>query len=307
MDVHQLRVFRTVVQTKSFSKAASLLYISQPMVTKTIKQLEDDLDIRLIERTSKYFLLTEAGHRLYELSGDVLHRFDDIGRELSDIREANTGSVTLAGPPLSLATYFPNLLKLMRATYPGIQISLLESGSKTTVDMVCDNRADIGISQMPIENPDVDVYPIVHDRCILLVNENHPFANEKKISISRLSGEKFIALGQGFVMYDTVQNICREFGFSPNIVFHTTLVSFAEHLVSLNEGIAILPRPLVDTYRPAGVCTVELEEYLPWDVAAVVSNKHYRSIATTRALELIFEYFADSDASASQYPPLSPL
>jgi len=307
MDVHQLRVFRTVVQTKSFSRAASQLYISQPMVTKTIKQLEDELGIRLIERTSKYFLLTDAGQRLYELSSDVIHRFDDIERELSDIREANTGSVTLAGPPLSLATYFPNLLKMMRNTYPGIHISLLESGSKTTVDMVCDNRADIGISQMPVDSMDVDVYPIVHDRCILLVNENHPFAKEEKISISRLANEKFIALGQGFVMYDTVQNICREFGFSPKIVFHTTLVSFAEHLVSLNEGIAILPRPLVDTYRPDGVCTVELEEYLPWDVAAIVSNKHYRSVATTRALELMLKYFADPDGAAAHYPPLSPL
>lgn len=291
MDVHLLRFFCSVAENRSFFKASSQLHISQPMVSKGIKQLEKDLGVKLIERPSKRFALTDAGERLYILSKDIINRFDNVAKEFSDVREANSGKVTLAGPPLSFATYFPNILKLMHNRYPGIQISVLASGSKTTVELICDNKADIGISQLPVQSDAVDIYPIIHDKCVLLVSEHHPFASKKRISVSQLKNECFISLGQGFVMHDTLKEICQEFGFNPNIIFNTTLISFAEHLVSLNEGIAILPRPLVDTYRPSGICMVELEEYLPWDIAVIVSNKHHHSIATTKALELILEYF----------------
>ncbi len=306
MEIHQLRIFFTVAQTKSFSKAAALLYVSQPMVTKVVKQLEEELGICLIERTSKSFHLTDAGERLYGMAAEMLSRFDDIGREISDLRAANAGSVTLAGPPLSLATFFPSLYKILRVRCPNVRYSLIECGSGPIVEMVLDGRADIGISQLPVVHPEIEVNPIVRDRCTLLVNENHPLAGQKSVSIACLAEEKFIALSKGFTMYDTVQDICRQAGFVPNIVFHTSLVSFAEKLVSLGEGIAILPRPLVGTYRPEGVCTVELEEFLPWEIGLVVSTRRYRSAATRRTLRIALDYFGDA-AKEESYPPLSPL
>lgn len=291
MDINQLRIFLAVANAKGFSKAASQLYVSQPMVTKTIKQLEGELNMKLIERSSKSFTLTDAGLRLKSLSEDLLQNFDNILKEISDMRTSNSGSITLAGPPLSLAVYFPKLLQLIRAKYPGINISLIECGSKTTVEMINDGKADIGVSQMPIENPDMDIFPIVRDKCVLLVNEIHPLATRDKVSISELSNEKFISLAKGFAMHDTVNDICRRAGFTPNIVYHTSLISFAEKLVSLNEGISILPRPLVGLYMPGGVKIIEIDEYIPWDVALILSNKGYRSNATQLTLELALGHF----------------
>lgn len=305
MDIYQLRIFYTVAVNGSFSKAASQLYLAQPTVTKNIQALEKDVGVKLIERSCKHFSLTREGERLLTLTEDILARFDDIGREFSDIRKSNTGDITLAGPPLSLAVYFPNILKLIRERHPGINISIAECGSKTAVEMVCAGKADIGISQMPVVSRDVDVYPIIRDRCILLVNAEHPLSERKSISIAQLVDEKFISLAQGFVMHDTVQNICRAAGFTPNIVFHTSLISFAEKLVSLGEGVSILPRPLVGTYPSDGVRTVEIDEYIPWDAALVTSNRRYKTPAAQTTLGLALDYFgADNSAKRCVYRAL---
>ena len=308
MDINQLQVFQAVVRARSFSKAAAQLYISQPMVTKIIQQLEAELGLRLIERTSKSFSLTDAGKRFYDLSADLLFRFEDMKREIADLGRENAGTVTIVGPPLSLAAFLPQTLQMVRSAFPEIRICLAEGNGREIVEMVQSGRADIGVSQFPLPVRGIKAHPIIQDRCVLIVGENHPLAHEERISFARLRSEKFIAIAKGFPMYETVSELCAQFGFAPDIVCETTLVSFAEKLVSMGEGISILPRPLIDLYRPAGIREIELAEHVSWEVSLIIAEQRYHSDAMLRTLELMLQYFHDPPFDPPpSYPALTPL
>ena len=291
MDIKQLRLFLSVAKTESFSKTAEEQYMTQPMITKSIQKLERELGVKLIERTSKMFALTEAGRKLQLMAKEIVDRFDDIYLEMGDIKSLNTGDVTIAGPPATMATFMSKFLQMIRREYPNIRISLQESGSKNIVNLVTSKHADIGILQLPIYEDEVNVHPILSDRCVLLVNEQHPLAGAGKVSMTKLKNEQFISMSEQFALHDTLIKNCRAAGFEPDVVFKSSLVSFVVRLVALNEGISLLPLPLLDIYRVNQVVTVELEDTIPWEIALITHRKRYLSIAAQRVFELACDYF----------------
>lgn len=297
MDIKQLQLFLEVVRTKSFSKAADDLHLTQPMVTKTVSALEKELGIKLIERTSKSFHLTEAGEKLRFLSSDIVNRFTDIYSEMGDLKLLKKGNVVMAGPPATLATYFPNLLQEVRFRYPGINITIHECGSRDIKAMVKSRRVDIGIAQLPITDSDIEVQPVIHNRSVFICNTSHRFAFTKRLSVAQLRKEKFISLNEKFQLYENLVNACQKAGFAPNIVYKTSLVSFIIRMVALGEGVAVLPIPLVENYRHRDVVLVELEEDIAWKMGLLVNKLRYQSIITRTIFDLAVQYLRTQDIS----------
>ena len=105
MEIQQLKYFVEVVRQQSFTKAAAQLFVTQPMLTRSIKHLEEELNVRLLERTSKSFCLTDAGRILYERVQDFLLQYDDIFRTMTDVRSARVGEVHMSIPGVLLDVY----------------------------------------------------------------------------------------------------------------------------------------------------------------------------------------------------------
>ena len=116
MEIQHLKNFVEVVRQESFTRAAAQLYVTQPVLTRSIKQLEDSLNILLIERTSKSFRLTDAGRILYERAQEFLIEYDSIFQTMEDVRSVKTGQVRMSIPGVLLDMYFPPLLSGFRKT-----------------------------------------------------------------------------------------------------------------------------------------------------------------------------------------------
>ena len=129
MDIQHLKYFVEVVRQESFTRAAAQLFVTQPMLTRSIKQLEESLNVLLIERTSKSFHLTDAGRILYERAQEFLMQYEAIFQTMADVRSVKTGEVRLSIPGVLLDMYFPELFASFHRQYPGIDISLVEEGS----------------------------------------------------------------------------------------------------------------------------------------------------------------------------------
>lgn len=136
MDIQHLKYFVEVVRQESFTRAAAQLFVTQPMLTRSIKQLEESLNVLLIERTSKSFHLTDAGRILYERAQEFLMQYEAIFQTMADVRSVKTGEVRLSIPGVLLDMYFPELFASFHRQYPGIDISLVEEGSKLTAASV---------------------------------------------------------------------------------------------------------------------------------------------------------------------------
>lgn len=174
MEIHHLRYFVEIARNKSFTRAAEQLYITQPMLTRVIKQLEEELDAKLIERTSKSFRLTDVGEAFYLQAQDLLLRYNDLYRTIDDVRSVRSGEVRLSTPGVLLDMYFAPLLAQFRNKFPGIDINIVEEGSKLVVKAVLSNQADLGMVMLPVEHSSqFETTVVVRDQVRLMVGKGH--------------------------------------------------------------------------------------------------------------------------------------
>ena len=193
MDIQHLKYFVEVVRQESFTRAAAQLFVTQPMLTRSIKQLEESLNVLLIERTSKSFHLTDAGRILYERAQEFLMQYEAIFQTMADVRSVKTGEVRLSIPGVLLDMYFPELFASFHRQYPGIDISLVEEGSKLTAASVGLGKADLGLVMLPVEEPSrFESHLLVSDVCQLVVSREHPFAQMPGVHIRELRGETIL-------------------------------------------------------------------------------------------------------------------
>lgn len=292
MDIQHLIYFVTVAEQKNFTRAAKQLFVSQPMLTRCIKSLESELNVRLIERTSKSFRLTDAGQVLFVRAKQLLGQYDNLLGNLQDVKQGQRGEVRISSPGVLLDMYFPQLLSLFRQQYPGIDISIVEEGSKLTVTSVLDGSADLGLVMLPVDNmPELDIFPVVSDEVWLMVRKDHPFATKPVVHIGELRGQELITYSHTSILHDTLLHLCAEDGFVPRIICKSLMPIFATQMLSLNPCVGVFPRPIIARYQTDDLAAVRLEPRFPWQIAVILKKGRYCSFATTRLIEFIKAYF----------------
>ena len=294
MDIRTIGYFVEVVRAKSFSVAADKLFLSQSMLSKAVRQLETELNVKLIERTSKHFEITDEGQHFYKRCVELLDEFDDLKGTFGDRNQSVCGSVSIGVPSAILTLYFPEILTNFQQKYPDIRIDLFEEGSYSVVESVLSDIADLGIVMMPVRTQGLKTYPILTDRCVLVTSPDHPLAGEDTVRFGQLAQEKFIIFNPRFVLNDFIVRSCHSSGFSPHIIYQSTLESFVFRMVSHNQGISVLPRPLVLSTNDK-VSYSELEPPIPWQLALIVREKKYHSPAVQKMVEYILGYFEKLD------------
>lgn len=297
MDLQQLRYFIEVADSKSFTKAAEKLSVTQPMLTRTIKQIEEELDVKLIERTSKYFHLTDAGSAFYQQSSVLLMSFDDLHRNINDLKSASSGELYISTPGVLLDAYGPLLLQQFHHQYPNIKISIVEEGSKLTAKSVLSGQADIGLVMMPVSNGsqfNADI--VVSSVCQLLVSKKHQFASRSVVSFKELANERIITFSETATLHDMFISMCEQQGFSPNIYYKSLMMNFTFNMVQMGLCIGVLPYPLITQKLTDDFVTVPLDPPIPWEIAAITKKGRYQSFVAKAFLTFIKSYFKNLNA-----------
>src|SRR5699024_2487352 len=144
MDIRHLTYFVELAKQLNFTKAAAVLHISQPSLSKTIKYMEDTLNVKLFKRHARQLQLTDAGHALLSNAKDVLHAYQNLTSELNDVIQLEKGEVKIGIPPIIGAAYCADMINNFIEQYPGIDITLREVGTKTITEEVEDGTLDVG-------------------------------------------------------------------------------------------------------------------------------------------------------------------
>ena len=273
MDIQHLKYFVEVVRQESFTRAAAQLFVTQPMLTRSIKQLEESLNVLLIERTSKSFHLTDAGRILYERAQEFLMQYEAIFQTMADVRSVKTGEVRLSIPGVLLDMYFPELFASFHRQYPGIDISLVEEGSK--------------------EPSRFESHLLVSDVCQLVVSREHPFAQMPGVHIRELRGETILTFSETATLHDTFIQMCGEQGFAPRIAYKSLMPGFSFKMVAMQQCIALLPLPLILHGMCDKLVTVPLEPRIVWDIAIIRRRQGYHSFAAAQLFDHIRAHFAE--------------
>lgn len=292
MDIQQLKYFMAIAEHKNYSHAAKELFVTQPILTRCIKNLESELEVQLIERTSKNFRLTDAGETLYVHGASLLDQYQDLYRRINDTKNLKNGNVHISSPGVLLDMYFPSILTDFRTQNPGINISLIEEGSKKTAQSVLQGEVDIGIVMLPVANQyEMDVYPLLQDEVRLLARRDHPLANLAEVRIEQLEDVEIITYNSNATLYDAFVKLCMNHGFMPHIVYKSLMPLFIMETIALGSCIGVLPYPMIRRYEEDSLTSIRIIPNFPWEIAAILKKGRYRSYATQKLLEHIIHAF----------------
>ncbi|MEN2256798.1 MAG: LysR family transcriptional regulator [Paraclostridium sp.] len=290
MNIKEIIYFLEVVKEKNFTKAANNLYISQPALSKAIKNLEKVVQTQLIERYTKNFKLTYEGEIFYENSKKSI---DIINTELFKLQDSITNfgkTLTLGIPPVIGSVYFTSVVAKFKQEYPDIDIHIVEEGANNIKYKVVDESIELGAVIFPVEEDSIIASEIVSGDVVLVISKDHPLSNRKSIDVKELKDERFIVFNENFMMYNKTINACKASGFEPNIVMKISQWDFILEMVALNEGISIMPKLIVQRYKMNGVNMIPISKpEIKWNIGFIVKKNKYMS----KTLKLFAEYATD--------------
>jgi DNA-binding transcriptional LysR family regulator len=280
MDIRQLQYVWEVVRYKSFTKAAEALHITQPTISKMIRNLENELGTDVFVRNGKRVELTDAGQVIYSRAQHILHSFENLSSELNDLTHLKNGRIRIGLPPMVGANFFPTVMSQFRKQYPGIILQMVEDGSKKIEAGVGDGTLDVGVVLLPIAEEQFDYFSFVDKILKLVVHPTHRLAEREQVALSELAQESFISFREDFTLHDRIITECLRAGFQPNVLYESSQWDFISELVAANLGIAMLPETICATLDPHRVSTISLvDPVIPWQLAMIWRKEGYLSFA----------------------------
>ncbi|MFJ2730934.1 MULTISPECIES: LysR family transcriptional regulator [unclassified Streptomyces] len=273
IEARHLRVLRAVATTGSFSAAGRELGCTQPAVSQQMKALEAAVGTPLLVRAGREMRLTQAGDALVRHATGILAGLTAAEEEIAAIAGLRAGRVRLVSFPSGSSTLVPTALAALRAAHPGTRVSLEEAEPPRSVELLRQGDCDVALAFRyegaadAAEWEDLVVRPLLTDRLVALVPGRHRLARAGSVAIGDLAGDPWIA-GCPRCRGQLVQ-VCEGAGFTPRIDFATDDYPAVVGLVGAGLGVAVLPQLAVESVRPRGACTVELEPAVRREIVAL--------------------------------------
>jgi DNA-binding transcriptional LysR family regulator len=287
MNHRQIEAFRAVVQLGSMTNAADLLGISQPAVSRLIRDLESHLGLRLFRREGNRLLPTHEALVLFE-EVDLHYRgFARIQRVASDLRRQSAGSLRIAAPH-SLATFFlTDVTSRFLAEQPSVGVSIASFHSTLISERVALRQYDLGLVQILGDHPGVTVASLPPPPAVCIVPKDHPIAGHDVLTPHLLADQSFISLGPSSPLRARIDALFGELSIERRQIIEADLASTVCALVSRGLGVSIVDPFAASAMDRQNVVARPFEPTIPFDVAVVVPAHRSLSAHAQRFLDLI--------------------
>lgn len=288
MELHTLQVFLTVATERSFSRAAEKLLRTQPAVSLALQRLEGELGEKLIDRTGKELILTDAGRTVL----DYARRFQSLQLEmdnsLAELRDNASGRLAI-GANESTTLYLLRHIERYRELYPKVKVQVRRSLSSKIPDELIDGNLELGVISYDPGDERIQCKVIYNDSLPLIVSPRHRLAGRKSVPITELGSEIFIAHN---VMSPYRELVLREFQAHKvplNMWVEMPTIEAIRKLVQANMGLAFLPRMCVEQeIEQKLVCEVKVKElHVERKIRLVYPTRRALSHAAKAFLEVL--------------------
>jgi DNA-binding transcriptional LysR family regulator len=291
MHIESLKVFCDLIDTRSFSKAASKNFISQSAVSQQVRAFEDRFGRQLVERSRGGGLApTAAGLAFYQGCREIIERFDSLTEEMKGFGNVVSGQVRVATIySVGIHELSPVVKRFIKA-YPQVNIHIEYSRPNKVYDDVISHAIDLGIVAYPEQKPQIEIIPFRADRLVFVCSPEHEFAARKRIEIAALSGQRFIAFERDIPTRKAVDRILREKGIAVQYVMEFDNIETIKRSVEADLGIAIVPRATVESEIRAGTLrAVNFTENYTRPIAIIHRKGKIFSPASRKFIEMLIE------------------
>ncbi len=240
MDLTSLRLWMSVAELGSFSRAAEAAYISQPAISKRVQGLEQSLGVALLDRSGRTVRLTEAGEILYHYGKQIFAAERAAESALAQLNGLQHGHLAV-GASNTIGTYLlPTLLGGFHARYPGISLSMEMGNTHQMIEALRHQALDVAFVEAPVAAPDLAVTPWREDRLVIIAPLDHPLAAQSQIAPEALAREPFIMREQGSGTREVAENNLRERGITLSVAFELGSNAAVKQAVCAGLGLAVI-------------------------------------------------------------------
>jgi LysR family cyn operon transcriptional activator len=271
-----IRYLLAVAEHHSFTRAAEVLYVSQPTLSQQIKQLEDQLDVQLLDRSGRTVRLTAAGEIYLHHARRALGELDTAKRAIHELHDLSRGSLRLGMTPITDYLATP-LLNQFITRYPGITMNTLELPQDDIVTALTEDRLDIGIAfdstlSSAVCSDEIDSQILFIENMSLAVGSSHHLAGAPgPMSKHALEEEPMVMLNTDYALRRHIDQFCRENGIVPLIAMEATALSVIIEIVRLGRLATLLPKSIVCAQR--GLHPISLLPELPRHTISLICRK----------------------------------
>ena len=197
MNIKQLEAFTLVVELGSFTRAAKLMFMTQPAISFQIKALEEQLGLQLLERAERSVFLTEAGKLVYTEAKKILASNRSILDYVAQLRGLNKGTLILGASTIPGEYLLPQFLGEFKQMHPEIELKLEIGSTQRITELVLAREVHLAVVGAAKLHPNLEYQPLFTDEVVVIVGTNYPLAEQKNITIGQLTAEQLIFREKG--------------------------------------------------------------------------------------------------------------
>lgn len=256
MKLRQLQYFLVAAEELHFGRAAERLHITQPPLSRQIRELEEDLGVELFDRSRRKIRLTEAGEVFQQEAERVIQRAESAKARMQRIGEGRAGTLSI-GFVGSVATWLlPRVLRTFHEQFPLVDLTLREMNTDHQLAALQAEQIDVGFIREYSPKAGLEGFKLHAEPFVLALPERHPLARHDAVDLSDCAGEHFIMVPRAVAssFHDHIIAICAEAGFSPRITQEAGHFSTHLGMVATGLGIALLPESAA-VFDSGGVMT----------------------------------------------------
>lgn len=284
MELRHLKYFLTVAEERHFNRAAARLRISQPAISRQIKDLEHELGVELLTRDGHQVGLTPAGETFLAHARDLIKRASRACEDMRPFRRSSGERLSIGFiTPVMTSTLMP-ALPHFKKQHPDVEIEFLELSPQAQIESLRARRIDLGFIGSTCEKLQTEFEVSVVKKIALaaVLPGNHPLASRKRIMLAELSSDVFVGFSENTQpgRFDTMCHICQKAGFTPSIRYHADSLAAALALIGIDKGVSLMPEEISRLPHP-NVVFIKLRGPVPrlLSMAAYRKSDENRMIA----------------------------
>lgn len=288
MELRHLRYFVAVAEERSFRRAAMRVHISQPPLSRQIKELEEQVGAELFERTASGVTMTPAGRTFLDEARQALRFADDAVEKSRRVARGELGELRIAYFGSVILEVIPQVVAALHAAEPTINVRLVSLPKDGQVRALQEGRIDIGFSRFYRTEENIRTELVMEEPVLVALSSSHPFASKKQLPLMQLRDCPMVVFPSSRrpSFADEVIKFCDTAGFSPNIVHEAEDLMACLALVTAQIGVALVPASAISV-RSAGLCFVPLKPPAPTSSLLCAYRAHDKNPLLSKLLGVI--------------------
>ncbi len=288
ITLKQVRAFLAIADNHSFAEACETLHLSQPALSITIKNLEQELGGKLFVRSTRTLALTPEGEVFLPIAKRLISEWDGALLDLSNLFSLNRGKLAVAAMPSFANSLLPKYLKQFRDDHPHINITIHDVIAEDAVEMVRSGKVELALAFEHEPSNDLVFTPLFTDNFIVALTPKHALLNKQQISWQAIADEPFIALQPPSNIRKMIEKLLAEQNIRLNIEFESNHLATIGQMVASGIGISIVPAICRELFQAQGVqCRRLVAPSLSRNIGIVTRRRYPLSSAAQAFVNLL--------------------